>query len=111
MKDGSPAEFRSSPRPCPPPGERPRLPVNSFQENLFLKFGSLLLLALCVSWLALFASDRLWDTPVWAVTLSCSGWGALAFAWMIRRTAFERSVQKWLARQVRNRFGGPGDRL
>ena len=70
-----------------------------------------MLLALCVSWLALFASDRLWDTPVWArMALSCSGWGAaLAFAWMIRRTAFERSgSRKWLARQVRNRFGGPG---
>ena len=79
-----------------------------------LKFGSLLLLALCISWLTLFASDRAWDTPIWArLTLSCSGWGAaLAFAWMIRRTAFDRSgSRKWLARQVRIRFGGPGDRL
>jgi len=79
-----------------------------------LKFGSLLLVALCVSWLALFASDRAWDTPVWTrLTLSCSGWvAAFVFAWMIRQTAFNRSnSRKWLARQVRIRFGGPGDRL
>ena len=45
------------------------------------------------------------------MALSCS-LGSAAFAWMIRRTAFERSgSRKWLARQVRNRFGGPGDRL
>jgi hypothetical protein len=84
------------------------------RKIFFLKFGSLLLMALCVSWLALFASDRTWDTPVWArLTLSCSGWlAALAFAWMIRRTAFNKSgSRKWLARHVRSRFGGPGDRL
>lgn len=116
MKDGS-----TKPNSVPPPEALPSSLENALaslsthSKKIFsLKFGSLLLLALCVSWLALFASDRLWDTPVWArMTLSCSGWGAaLAFAWMIRRTAFERSgSRKWLARQVRNRFGGPGDRL
>ena len=88
--------------------------ANHSRKIFSLKFGSLLLLSLCVSWLALFASDRVWDTPVWArIALSCSGWlAALAFAWMIIRTAFNQSSsRKWLARQVRNRFGGPGDRL
>jgi hypothetical protein len=87
----------------------------TYSRKIFsLKFGSLLLAALLVSWLAVFASDRLWNTPVWArLALTFCGWGgALAFAWMIRWTAFNRSAsRKWLARQVRIRFGGPGDRL
>jgi hypothetical protein len=79
-----------------------------------LKFGALLILSLSVSWLALFLSDRLWDTPVWArIVFACSGWvAALAFGWMIHAVAFHRSGSiKWLARQVRNKFGGPGDRF
>ena len=79
-----------------------------------IKFGSLLLVSLCVSWLALFLSDRLWDTPIGVrLFLSCSGWlFAVGFAWMIRRNAFLRSASsKWLARQVRAKFGGPGDRF
>lgn len=79
-----------------------------------IKFGSLLLVSLCVSWLALFLSDRLWDTPIGVrLFLSCSGWlCAVGFAWMIRRNAFLRSASsKWLARQVRAKFGGPGDRF
>ena len=116
MKDGS-TKTNSVPPPeaLPSSLEIALASLATHSRKIFsLKFGSLLLLALSLSWLALFASDRLWDTPVWArMALSCSGWGAaLAFAWMIRRTAFDRSgSRKWLARQVRNRFGGPGDRL
>jgi hypothetical protein len=79
-----------------------------------LKFGALLILSLSVSWLALFLSDRVWDTPVWArIVFACSGWvAALAFGWLIHAIAFNRSGSiKWLARQVRNKFGGPGDRF
>ena len=79
-----------------------------------LKFGALLILSLSVSWLALFLSDRVWDTPVWArIVFACSGWvAALAFGWMIHAIAFHRSGSlKWLARQVRKKFGGPGDRF
>ena len=79
MKDGS-----TKPNSVPPPEALPSSLENALaslsthSKKIFsLKFGSLLLLALCVSWLALFASDRLWDTPVWArMALSCSGWGA-----------------------------------
>ena len=89
--------------------------LSTYSRKIFsLKFGSLLLAALFVSWLAVFVSDRMWNTPVWArLALSFCGWGgALAFAWMLRWTAFNRSAsRKWLARQVRIRFGGPGDRL
>jgi hypothetical protein len=79
-----------------------------------IKFGSLLLVSLCMSWLGLFISDRLWDTPISVrLLVSCSGWlGAILFAWMIRRNAFLKSTSpKWLARQVRAKFGGPGDRF
>ena len=89
--------------------------LTALSRKIFsLKFGALLILSLSVSWLALFLSDRLWDTPVWArIVFSCSGWvAALAFAWMIQAIAFNRSSSiKWLARQVRNKFGGPGDRF
>ena len=89
--------------------------LTALSRKIFsLKFGALLILSLSVSWLALFLSDRVWDTPVWArIVFSCSGWGAaLAFAWMIQAIAFNRSSSiKWLARQVRNKFGGPGDRF
>lgn len=79
-----------------------------------IKFGSLVLVSLCISWLGLFISDRFWDTPIGVrLLLSCSGWlGAIFFAWMIRRNAFLKSTSsKWLARQVRAKFGGPGDRF
>lgn len=79
-----------------------------------IKFGSLLLVSLCISWLGLFISDRLWDTPIGVrLLVSCSGWlGAILFAWMIRRNAFLKSTSpQWLARQVRAKFGGPGDRF
>ena len=79
-----------------------------------IKFGSLLLVSLCISWLGLFISDRLWDTPIGVrLLVSGSGWlGAILFAWMIRRNAFLKSTSpQWLARQVRAKFGGPGDRF
>lgn len=79
-----------------------------------IKFGSLVLVSLGISWLGLFISDRFWDTPISVrLLLSCSGWlGAIFFAWMIRRNAFLKSTSsKWLARQVRAKFGGPGDRF
>ncbi|MDC1004406.1 hypothetical protein OAQ34_02160 [Opitutales bacterium] len=89
--------------------------LTTLSRKIFsIKFGSLLLLSLSVSWLVLFISDRLWDTPIGVrLLLSCSGWlWAIFFAWMIRRNAFLRtSSSKWLARQVRAKFGGPGDRF
>jgi hypothetical protein len=89
--------------------------LRTLSRKIFsIKFGSLLLLSLSVSWLVLFISDRLWDTPIGIrLLLSCSGWFcAIFFAWMIHRNAFLRtSSSKWLARQVRAKFGGPGDRF
>jgi hypothetical protein len=89
--------------------------LTALSRKIFsIKFGSLLLLSLSVSWLVLFISDRLWDTPIGVrLLLSCSGWlCAIFFAWMIRRNAFLRtSSSKWIARQVRAKFGGPGDRF
>ena len=88
--------------------------TNLSRKIFSIKFGSLLLLSLSVSWLALFISDRLWDTPIGVrLLLSLSGWlCAVFFIWMIRRSVFLKSTSsKWLARQVRAKFGGPGDRF
>ena len=89
--------------------------LTNLSRRIFsIRFGSLLLVSLCLSWLVLFISDRLWDTPICVrLLLSCSGWlCAIFFAWMIRRNAFLRtSSSKWIARQVRAKFGGPGDRF
>ena len=89
--------------------------LTNLSRRIFsIRFGSLLLVSLCLSWLVLFISDRLWDTPIGVrLLLSCSGWlCAVFFGWMIRRKAFLRtSSSKWLAKQVRTKFGGPGDRF
>ena len=101
--------------PLPPALKDALASLTLLSRKIFsLKFGSFLLLSLSLSWLALFVSDRVWDTPDWArIALTCSGWAAaLAFAWMIHLLAFRRSDSiKWLAWQVRHRFGGPGDRF
>ena len=89
--------------------------LTNLSRRIFsIRFGSLLLVSLCLSWLILFISDRLWDTPIGVrLPLSFSGWFcAVFFIWMIRRNAFLKSTSsKWLARQVRAKFGGPGDRF
>ena len=89
--------------------------LTNLSRRIFsIRFGSLLLVSLCLSWLILFISDRLWDTPIGVrLLLSFSGWFcAVFFIWMIRRNAFLKSTSsKWLARQVRAKFGGPGDRF
>ena len=89
--------------------------LKNLSRRIFsIKFGSLFLVSLCVSWLILFISDRLWDTPIGVrLLVSCSGWICAGFfVWMIRRNAFLKSnSSKWIARQVRAKFGGPGDRF
>ena len=89
--------------------------LTNLSRRIFsIRFGSLLLVSLCLSWLVLFISDRLWDTPIGVrLLLSGTGWlCAVFFGWMIRRKAFLRtSSSKWLAKQVRTKFGGPGDRF
>ncbi len=88
--------------------------TNLSRKIFLIRFGSLLLVSLCLSWLFFFISDRLWNTPIGVqLLLSLSGWlCAVFFIWMIRRNAFLKSNSyKWLARQVRTKFGGPGDRF
>lgn len=89
--------------------------LTNLSRRIFLiQFGSLLLVSLCLSWLVLFISDRLCNTPIGVrLFLSFSGWFcAIFFIWMIRRNAFLKSTSfKWLAKQVRAKFRGPGDRF
>ena len=61
--------------PLPPALEDALASLTLLSRKIFsLKFGSFLLLSLSLSWLALFVSDRVWDTPDWArIALTCSG--------------------------------------
>ncbi|SVC75529.1 uncharacterized protein METZ01_LOCUS328383, partial [marine metagenome] len=69
---------------------------------------------LLVSWLALFACDRIWDTPeLIRILLSGAGWAGAAAAlwtWYQGGILLPRSEIR-LAKLVRDRFGGPGDRF
>jgi len=69
---------------------------------------------LLASWLVLFASDRLWDTPgIVRIFLAGAGWsGAILMflAWYRGGILLPRS-EIHLAKLVRSKFGGPGDRF
>jgi hypothetical protein len=71
-------------------------------------------LGLLVSYLALFVSDRLWDTPVWLrVVLMAAGmaWvGWAGYRWAVR-WVFKRRDIRALSRLVQLRYRRLGDRL
>ena len=69
---------------------------------------------LLASWLVLFASDRLWDTPaIVRIVLAVVGWAGAALmflAWYRGGILLPRS-EIHLAKLLRSKFGGPGDRF
>jgi len=69
---------------------------------------------LLTSWLVLFASDRLWDTSgLVRIFLAGAGWAGatlMFLAWYRGGIVLPRS-EIHLAKLVRNKFGGPGDRF
>ena len=69
---------------------------------------------LLASWLVLFASDRLWDTPgIVRIFLAVAGWAGAALmflAWYRGGILLPRS-EIHLAKLLRSKFGGPGDRF
>lgn len=71
-------------------------------------------LALGVSYLAQFASDRVWDSPTWwRLSVALAGWAVAAWAalgWS-RRWVFGRRDLRALARLVQQRYRRLGDRL
>ncbi|MBC8348458.1 MAG: DUF4175 family protein, partial [Verrucomicrobia bacterium] len=75
--------------------------------------GAIAACLLC-SWLVLFASDRLWDTPgLVRIFLAGAGWVGttlMLFAWYRGGILLPQS-EIHLAKLVRNKFGGPGDRF
>ena len=69
---------------------------------------------LLTSWLVLFASDRLWDTSgLVRIFLAGAGWAGatlMLLAWYRGGILLPRS-EIHLAKLVRSKFGGPGDRF
>jgi hypothetical protein len=66
------------------------------------------------SWLVLFASDRLWDTPgLVRMFLAGAGWAGaiLMFLAWYRGGILLPQSEIHLAKLVRSKFGGPGDRF
>jgi hypothetical protein len=79
-----------------------------------LSAGSLALSALLFSCLALFISDRLWETPVWLrvtwTAMGCSGLAWFGFTWL-RLWVIHPRDQRALAILVQHRYRRLGDRL
>jgi hypothetical protein len=69
---------------------------------------------LIISFLALFVSDRFWETPIWLrVALASSGWACLALALLLwlKMWVFRRRDEKALAILVQRQYRRLGDRL
>ena len=70
--------------------------------------------ALAGTWLAVFVSDRFWESPVWFRTacalIGTAGW-AYAVTWWLRRWVFRRRDLRSLANLVQRAHRRLGDRL
>ena len=81
--------------------------------SLFKYLGAIVLLSLC-SWGVIFILDRLIDTPNWFRVLFSLSSLLLTFLFCYQLILYAFILPRsptWLARKIKDRFGGPGDRF